>query len=444
MNKTPFKLLAAAALAAAFALPAFADPGDSDDMDRAQRAQERAAQLQARAEERAEAARERAEAVRERAEAIAEAARDRAEARAEAERERVEAQAERIAAQAQEQAQRAVSEKDFSALTALNTVPLTAISPEMFGRKHRHDSVDSSDGSGGGDKPVNERRPLNADGRVLINDVAGTVVVSAWDRNEVLATGTLGYGVERLDVSGDPSSLSFVVKLPKHSHNVGETDLRLMVPAGARVEVETVSADVSVQGVRGPLKISTVSGDVGVDVKSEEVAVQTVSGDLILRAPSKSTQTNTVSGDLHLSGLEGKLAAESVSGNLSVTGTRFSEMKLKSVSGDMGLDASFAPEAKVVGETLSGNITLHVPGDVSGTAMVKSFSGEANCDVSNASMSTASKGKKREFVFGDGKGVSLELSTFSGDVRIDRMQSRAAPPAPPVPPAPPAPPAPPR
>src|SRR5581483_1420616 len=300
---------------------------------------------------------------------------------------------------------------------------------------------DSGDGNAGGDRPVNERRPLNADGRVYINDVAGTVVVSAWDRNEVLATGTLGYGVDRLEVSGDASDLSFVVKLPKHSHNVGESDLRLMVPQGARVELDTVSADVSVQGARGPLKITTVSGDVGADVQSQDVAVQTISGDLILRAPSKSTRVNTVSGDLHLSGLQGMLAAESVSGNLSVSGSRFSELRLKSVSGDMGLEASFEPQARVVGETLSGSITLRVPSDVSGTALVKSFSGEAQCDMQHTSVSTASKGKRREFVFGDGKGVSLELSTFSGDVRIDRLQGAGVtPPTPPTAPAPPAPP----
>jgi hypothetical protein len=429
MNKPVLKLLLAAALSLAWTLPARAEPDAGDDL--AQRAAERAMRTQERAQAHAEAAAARAEAAR---------------ARAEAEAERLSADAQRIAAHAQEQAARALEEHDYSALTALNTLPLAAISPEMFARKHhRETTVDSGDGNGGGgDRPVNERRPLNADGRVYVNDVAGTVVVTAWDRNEVVATGTLGYGVDRLDVSGDASDLSFTVKLPKHSHNVGESDLRLLVPQGARVEVEAVSADVSVQGTRGPLKITTVSGDVGADVQSPEVAVQTVSGDLILRAPSKSTRANTVSGDLHLSGLQGMLAAESVSGNLSVSGSRFSELRLKSISGDMGLEASFAPQARVTGETLSGNITLRVPPDVSGTALVKSFSGEAQCDMQHTSVSAANKGKRREFVFGDGHGVSLELSTFSGDVRIDGLPgSGVVPPAPPAPPMPPAPPAPP-
>ena len=262
-------------------------------------------------------------------------------------------------------------ERQQAQMLALNSLPTAALSADLLPHRLRHESADSSEGSGGGnDNQVNERRPLNVDGHVYVNDFSGTVVVNAWNRNEVLITGELGSGVDHLEVTGDASDLRVAVKPTKHSHNAGESDLRLMVPSGAGVELETVSADVSVQGTRGPVKITTVSGDVGIDVQSQQVAVQTVSGDMILRAPSIITQTNTVSGDIHLSGLQGKLRVETVSGNLSVKGSRFSELKLKSVSGDMGLDASFSPQAVVTGETLSGNITLHMPADVSGTATI--------------------------------------------------------------------------
>lgn len=423
-------LLAALLAAACAALPAHAqDNGQADWEAQTERAADRAAQAQQRAEaeqQRLQAEQDRRQAEQERREADQE----RRMARIQSE---IERRAERAVARAQAQAEEVQQRAEQMA-----NLQLAAVSTGLSAQKRGSESVDSADSGGGAERPVNERHPLNADGRVFVNDVAGTVVVTGWDRNEVQATGTLGYGVDRLEVSGDASGLSFVVRLPKHSHNVGETDLRLMVPYGANVELETVSADTSVQGLRGPLKITTVSGDIGADVQSPEVTVQTVSGDLILRAPSKQTQAKTVSGDLHLSGLEGALTVESVSGNLSVSGSRFSELRLKSISGDMGLDASFAPRAQVIGETLSGNITLHVPADVSGTALVKSFSGESQCELQQASTSSAKGGKKREYVFGDGKGVDFELSTFSGDVRIDKLSR--VPPVPPMPPVPPVPP----
>lgn len=432
------KLLLAILLAAACVAPAYA--GETEGQDERQRIADDARQAAADARQ---AAMDRLEAAQERAnDAQVEATLDR-QALAEVQ---AEAKAEAARVKAFKQYDQARIEK-LTELAALNSLPFLAVSPESH--KHRHEDADSSEDSGGrNDSQVNERHPLNGDGRIYVNNVSGTVVVNAWDKNEVQINGSLGYGVDHLEVTGDAGNLSVVVKLPKHSHNSGESDLRLMVPVGASVELETVSADASVRGTRGPVKISTVSGDVGIDVQSQQVAVQTVSGDMILRAPSRLTQANTVSGDVHLSGLEGKLSAETVSGNLSVKGSRFSELKLKSVSGDMGLDASFLREAMVTSETLSGNITLHVPTDVSGTAMIKSFSGEAQCDLpqsasaSAASSSRNSSSKKREFVFGDGKGVNLQLSTFSGDVRIDRLMSPPAPPAPPAPPSPPSPPSP--
>jgi len=74
----------------------------------------------------------------------------------------------------------------------------------------------------------------------------------------------------------------------------------------------------------------------------------------------------------------------------------------------MGLDASFSRSGGY-GETLSGNITLHVPTDVSGTAMIKSFSGvEAQLRPAavrrDHDQFENANSKKREFVFGDGKG----------------------------------------
>ncbi|MBL6750009.1 MAG: DUF4097 family beta strand repeat protein [Nevskia sp.] len=276
----------------------------------------------------------------------------------------------------------------------------------------------ADDGEGGG-RAVDEHRPLNADGRVFVSNGSGSVVVSAWDKNEVAVSGDLGGGVERMDISGDAASLRVVVRAARHAHLSGSVDLRLMVPAAAQVSVETVSADVAVHGTRGPVKVNSVSGDVGLAVDAPEVAAQTVSGDLILQGPSANTAANSVSGDLRMSGLQGRLVAETVSGHIELAGGRFDELRLKSISGDMHLDLSFGEHATVVGETLSGDISLQVPHDVSGTAILKSFSGEAQCSLAQATSSASARKHEREYSFGDGKGVNLSLSTFSGDIHVE-------------------------
>jgi len=271
---------------------------------------------------------------------------------------------------------------------------------------------------------VDERRPLDADGRVYVNNVAGTVVVDSWDKNEVYLRGELSGDADSVELSGGTSNLSIVVKLPKKSHVSGDADLTLTVPANARVELETVSADVSAMNLRGPTKINTVSGAAQLQLASPDVSVQTVSGDITLRGPSRSTFAKSVSGDLHLAGMQGRLLVETVSGNVQLDGGRFSDLHLKSVSGDMRLDVTLAQHSQVVGDTLSGDITLDVPSDVAGTALLKSFSGDTSCDAkpTGAASGTPSSGRsgKREYVWGDGSGTRVELSSFSGDIHVLR------------------------
>lgn len=269
-------------------------------------------------------------------------------------------------------------------------------------------------------RPIDERRPLNADGRVSVNNVAGNINVSAWDRNEVFVSGQIGSGVERVEITGDAGALSIAVRLPKRSHSYsGDTDLKLYVPANARVELETVSADVAVEGLKGPLRINTVSGDARISVKSEEVSVTTVSGDLTLRAPSTTTRINSVSGDLHVAGAQGELAAETVSGNLELNGGKFSLLRLKSISGDMRVAITLTDRAKVTGETLSGGITMSLPRDLAGSAVLSSFSGDTQVEGIQP-VERREKSKKREYQWGGGNGVQVTLSSFSGDIQMQR------------------------
>ncbi len=274
----------------------------------------------------------------------------------------------------------------------------------------------SSDSSG---PVIDETRGLKSNGRVSVNNVAGIIEVTTWDRNEVSIGGRLGSSDDKLEISGDSNELNLVVRLPKKSRNGHDTVLELRVPTNAKVELETVSADVVVNGSKGPVKVNTVSGDIALALASSEVSVQTVSGDVKLKAPSTNTRLNSISGDLDLEGLSGQLSLETVSGNIELRrGGKFSDLKLKSVSGDLRLDVALTDSAQVGGQTLSGEITMIVPQSLNGTALLKSFSGDVHCEGATTVENHSSK--KREYVWGDGRGARIELSSFSGDIRVER------------------------
>src|SRR6188768_102816 len=62
--------------------------------------------------------------------------------------------------------------------------------------------------------PINQTRPLAADGQVRIENIKGRIVVRTWDKRSVQVTGSLGKGVEKLEISGDERSLDIRVRYP--------------------------------------------------------------------------------------------------------------------------------------------------------------------------------------------------------------------------------------
>jgi DUF4097 and DUF4098 domain-containing protein YvlB len=263
---------------------------------------------------------------------------------------------------------------------------------------------------------IHETRALAASGKLSVNNIAGTIVVRGWDRNEVAISGTLGEDVEKLDISGDAGHLSVVVRYPSRTHgNVDDTQLELRVPARAQLSIDAVSADVQVSDSSGDIDAKSVSGDVRLDVGSGRIKASTVSGDLSVRAPSYQTTLNSVSGDLTASGVRGSLSADTVSGDLSLDGGRFTTLKLQSVSGDLNLQLDLDDGGTLNAETLSGDIELRLPKMPDAKLTMKTFSGE----LRNGFAGTGGNDEVHTLTttLGSGKG-EIDLHSFSGDIDV--------------------------
>ena len=265
------------------------------------------------------------------------------------------------------------------------------------------------------DEPIDESRPLNTDAVVSVKNTAGVIQVQTWDKKMLSLTGRLGEGVEKLIIEGDAARLRIEVKLPRNAHNVEDTELLLRVPAGVSLDLDSVSADVDVQGTRGPVKVNSVSGKVRLIVGSPAVQAQSVSGDMRVEAPAQDTQLKSVSGDLFARGLQGEVVAETVSGSLHIEGAGFSRLKLKSVSGDLNVVASLTDSAHVDLETLSGEATLALPASTNATVNLTTFSGDVESELGRLG-DNARKGTLR---LGSGA-AQVNLHSFSGDVRLQK------------------------
>jgi DUF4097 and DUF4098 domain-containing protein YvlB len=268
---------------------------------------------------------------------------------------------------------------------------------------------------------VDEKRPAGKDGVVEIRNVAGSVRVTGWDREEVAVTGTLGKGTERLEFSGSGNRTLIKVVLPHSAHHVDGSDLEIKVPAGSTLDVETVSADVTAEKVSGSLRLQSVSGGVTVGGEPKDFNVKTVSGDVAVTATNAPGKAKSVSGAVTLQGVSGAVEASSVSGSLVVKGGEVSRVEMETTSGSIRFDAQLAKDGRLDAKSMSGSLDLILPAGVAADFDVTTFSGEITNDFGPPAHRTSEYGPGKELSFSTGGGgARVVAKSFSGGVYLKK------------------------
>lgn len=194
------------------------------------------------------------------------------------------------------------------------------------------------------------------------------------------------------------------------------------LPERALVSYTGVSADVTGIGLCGTQEYRTVSGDLALSDLGGPIRVNGVSSDVSLRAEEPI-----------------RLHANSVSGDLSVFAPRIDECRIVTVSGDVEVEGDLVAAHHRI-ETVSGDLALGIVGGV--TLEVRGLSTDVSVAVAHRSEGSR---ERRRYVIGDGA-ATVQFSSMSGDVVVHPARRIAAPPPPAAPraPEPPAPPPPPR
>ncbi|WP_379654990.1 DUF4097 family beta strand repeat-containing protein [Pseudoxanthomonas sp. UC19_8] len=274
--------------------------------------------------------------------------------------------------------------------------------------------------------PINQTLPLDARGKVEVDNLKGRIQVRTWDRNEVQLRGTLGDGVEKLDIDADGGgSLDIKVRYPKDGgwggKSSGPTDLQLTVPVRASLELHSVSADIDVSGVASDeLSINSVSGEVRVAAAPREVSINTVSGSVTATVNSSQVDLQTVSGAVDLRGrLSGEVEVETVSGSIQVAvkEERLRELSTNSVSGSTRVSTALARNGKLSLSSVSGSVLLVAPKDLSAHVSGETFSGSLKATGARIEKPEYGPGRSFDNRYGNGEG-EITLETFSGDAEL--------------------------
>ena len=274
----------------------------------------------------------------------------------------------------------------------------------------------------GDEQSVDKRVPADPQGEIEVSNVAGNVSISGWDRSEVEVIGTLGEDIERLEFVSEPKRTIIRVKhKDSNRHRDGDAELSIRVPTASRLNVKTVSAEISITRVTGEQRLQSVSGDVSSEMAGEDVEAKTVSGDVVLRGEGKAAvvTVTTVSGDAQVRRAAGEIVAYSVSGSLNLDLESITRAHARTTSGDVALEGPLARDARVDAETTSGELVLEFKKPINAEFEIESFTGDIDNCFGPKAESTSEHGPGRELNFKEGAGSArVRAQSMSGDIKL--------------------------
>ena len=266
---------------------------------------------------------------------------------------------------------------------------------------------------------VDERWDMDARASISIENIAGEIVIRGWDKNEAHLTGELGDSVDELEVEASRSSLRINV-MNRNKRNIDGTDLKLMVPHGASIDVSAVSADIYVSGLdNDKLTASSVSGDVEVEATSKRISIESVSGDVRFSGHTKRISAESVSGDVTLSGISGEITATTVSGDMELQAGTIDGAKLETVSGDIMVTGKLSDNARLSAESMSGDVLVLLPSNQTGLFKAQSFSGRIYTDFGSVQHAKHGPGSHLKHNVGGG-GSEVRVESFSGNIKLKK------------------------
>jgi len=196
----------------------------------------------------------------------------------------------------------------------------------------------ASDKTGRLTEEFHQTYTLAADGRVQLENINGSVHITAWDRNEVKVDAVKSANSqERLDeakiqVDARQDHISIRTEYPQHDHtfnnngwnNPASVEYTLMVPRNARLdEINLINGGLDLTGIGGEVRASCINGSLNAQGLVGRAKLSTINGRLeaqFERLSGPPIELSSVNGSVALtlpSDAKAELEASTVHGGIS-------------------------------------------------------------------------------------------------------------------------------
>lgn len=185
----------------------------------------------------------------------------------------------------------------------------------------------------------------------------------------------------------------------------GRARVRIVTPVGSSLRASTASAEVHARIDLDRAIVASASGDLRLG-NAASARIKTASGDISIGVVGNDLTIRSASGDVRVLRVDGPASITTASGDAAIE-TAAGSLVTHSASGDLRVDRYLGDDIEA--STMSGAITVGLPGGVGVKLTAKTLSGKVHLP------------EKRKTPSSPDRQVSVRLKSVSGDLRIRRV-----------------------
>jgi DUF4097 and DUF4098 domain-containing protein YvlB len=245
------------------------------------------------------------------------------------------------------------------------------------------------------------------------------VVVQSWDRDAVKIEATHS---ERETIEAETADQTLRIRSRSERGRSSLVDYRLTVPRWMPVNLSGSYLEAAIEGTSAEVTVETVRGNVRVVGGSGAVSLRSVSGIISVDKASGRVQATTVNEGIRITNVTGDITAETTNGDIVVDNAQSSSLEASTVNGDITFNGTMRDNGAYRLTTHSGDVRVGLGGAANATVFVRTFQGDFSSDMPiqlPEGQDRDSGSKRFNFTLGTGS-ARIELQSFNGDIRIWR------------------------
>ena len=250
---------------------------------------------------------------------------------------------------------------------------------------------------------------------LTVNNFGGAIIVHGWNQN------TMKVHAEhsrrgRVEVSLVGNTVT--VKAGSRQGAPSVVDMEITVPAATPLNLSGNYAEITVDGVTGPIRAETVEGEIDVKGGRGNITLSSIQGSVSLADASGRIELTSVNEDIDVDNVQGEIRIEATNGEVTMTKIRSTSVEAATINGDVVYDGTINDGGSYSFTSHNGDITVTVPERANVT--ISGATANGDLDASFPLPLTSTQGRRRwTFKLGTGS-ARLEVESFQGDIQLRR------------------------